>query len=253
MISLRKVFLNLSIRNKFLVSYVAIIMMSVSMVGIFVYKIYESNSRRNAISYSSNLVEQISTNVSYKARDLEDHVLLQVRNFPNLFIEEKGSESSILDYIQQREFGNLAVRLSYSRIKFDEIYIEDKNLRHVYCIGGVIDELKLKDSEVYAFINDNRDMIRKTWGKARWFASKSKHSTIYMCRAIFSEKSTEYQGIIIAGISQEYFESLYANMDETMTGRIALYNNSGELISCDSEIYPMADYFKQYELNKQAS
>ena len=234
-----------------MISYIIIITMSVSMISIFVYKIYESSIRKNAVNYSANLVEQISANVSYKAGELEDYVLLQVRNFPYLFSKEQEESDYLTEYIRIREFSNLAVQLSYSRLRFEEVYIEDKDLRYVYSINGEVDKQRFKETELDRYIYQERNKIRSSWGRACWFTLPGKPKTVYMCRAIFSDKTTEYQGIIVAGISRDYFRSLYGNMNGTQGEKIVIFNNTGDIISCAREVYPMADYYRQYRLNEE--
>ncbi len=217
------------------------------MISVFLFRVYESNSRESAIALSKSLIEQITNNISYKAKDYEESILAQVRLtelFPSTLNNHELPASEKYKY-----FVSVVVQMSTSKSGINEMYAEDETTNSYYYSNKESMNVHYSQTDIYQYVNSNHQEIKDNWGTPLWVSFRNHPGIIYIIRAIYSDITTGYEGIIAVGIDESYFTNQFYSLSNSRNGKIVIYNNLGDIISCDKDILPLAEYLKKLKFN----
>ena len=247
-------FFNLKLRTKLFLSFLSIIFISTVLVNYLIYRIYESDSINKSVLLSQNLVQQLADNVSNKAKNFNDNVLLKIQmvdifsngDFPNNLLYTKRSQS----------IGEFASILSGDGVNIKNIFINDTANEEFYYDKNQPDNSEYKNTNIYKYIRDNYGSIKNKWGAPTWVTFKNEVGVIYTIRSVIDTKTMKFKGVIGIGIDDSYFKGLYSNLEQANGGSIVVYNTDSRVIATTGDTLDIAENFKNYipqnkEMEKQ--
>jgi len=249
--NLFKKFYKFKLRTKFFLSFLVIIFISTVMVNFFIYRIYEIETVNKSVSLSQNLVEQLSTNISYKTKDLENNILLKTQA-ADIFSSYDYSDN-FFKFNRMSHISKLANSLLNSQVTVNDIFVQDILKRNYYYDNSNPNSTGYKDTDIYNYIKNNYKTIRNKWGEPIWITFKNNPGIIYMVRTFIDTDTLKPMGVIGIGIREEYFKDFYLSLEQANGGSIVIYNSNLKVISCSKDMIPIAEYFYNYNSKKQLS
>lgn len=246
-ILLKKIF-RFKLRTKFFLSFLVIIFISTIMVNFFIYKIYESETINKSVSLSQNLVEQLSTNISYKTKDLENSILLKTQA-TDIFFNYDYSDN-FFAFKRTNSISNLAISLFNSEVVVKDIFVQDVLKRNFYYDNSNPNNMEYKDTDIYNYIENNYETIKNKWGEAIWVTFKNNSGVIYIVRTFIDPDTLELKGVIGIGIKDEYFKNFYLSLEQANGGSIVIYDSNLKVLSCSKDMIPIAEHFAPYNSGK---
>lgn len=235
-------FFSLKIRSKFFVSYFFLITLSIVFISIPIFKIYENDKISSSMNYSQELAQQVSYNLAYSVKDFEDNILLKIRGYNNLFDDLNAS-----DYTSSKRLFDFSFNLAYSKKDVQEIYVENMD-RKYYTFSKTND--KEVESKIINYINENRYRIISKLGAVEWFTVSDVPDSVFMSRAILDVDTLKVKGILIVGVSKDYFSDIYKNLGGVEDRKLAIYFEEGNLIYSEGDQNISQEYVKDYTLIK---
>lgn len=246
---------NMKLFYKFLSALLFVIVLSITLISVFVYKVYEKNIYNNTITYTNNLVKNIVNNVNYKAREYEKNIANMI-NQTKIFLDVMNNEE--LEALERLgAYENFSMQLTIMEPAIQEIYIEsapkkaDKNRIDLYpdtkpmfiCYSNNRNSsTDYKEAEIYQFMEENRLGIRMNMGAAQWVHLADEPEIIYVARAVYDISTSDYLGIIALGIDKADFSKLSADLSNNKNGAVIIYNNHKEILSCENSLLDLAGF-----------
>ena len=204
---------------------IAIILLTVGMIGSSSYMISKNSITQTSIQSSKYLMEQLSTNFEYNIKAIEDFIFIQVFNSElNKFIKVNNEESDTIQiYNKKRSIDNFSFNLLNlkSYIKIVIIYDEYNN----YFYNSYQYE-KMTDEEMEVILD--KDKTTSLWGAALW--KPHSEDIVFVNRVIFDPNKMNKIGIIAIGIDVNYFKDLYKNIDSVEGNRVAVLDRENNLL-----------------------
>lgn len=208
-------FLNLKIRNKLLLTYGIIIVVSVFMTGVINYYISNRVNSQVISDYSYSLLSQISINYEAKIKSIEEALFDKYKN-SNLVTElhslkpETEMQYSQLQRIQSAVSVMLNSTSYFKSIVLvgfgDKVFSAAKK-------GVQINDISEAD------IKSEASHLESLRGACLW--SPGDGETVYLKRALLSTDTTRYLGFVIVGVDSKYLSSLYSGVNK----RAAFYGD----------------------------
>lgn len=193
---------------------------------------------------SQNLVRQLADNISYKAKDFNENVLLKIGmvdifasgDYPNNLLNLKRSQS----------IGEFARILSGAGVDVKSIFIKN-NINQEYNYNtNDLNNSEYKNTNIYKYINDNYGAIINKWGAPIWISFNNESGIIYTIRSVIDTKTMEFKGIIGIGVDDKYFKGLYSDLEQANGGSIVVYNNESNVIATNENMIDISENFKNY-------
>ena len=197
---MRVLFSNISIRTKFLLSFIIVIMLVIGVVSLLSYFISAQSLRDEISKFSSQLTAQIGMNMEAATKDMANTVFVEM------------GRSNMYRYLPTKDYtddySHITRVISIDRILMT---IAGNNKFIIYIsvfdkYGGRYDFTRSGFEGAYIpnLSAEERESLRALWGKAVWSAGDERF--IYMKRAIFHIDTLEYLGTICAGVDVRYLK-----------------------------------------------
>lgn len=231
-------FFSLKIRSKFFISYLFLLVLAVIAISIPIFKIYENDKINSSVKYSQELAKQISYNLGYNTKDLEDNILLKVRGYNNLFDDLNSGE-----YNSSKRLFDFLFNITYSKKDVQEIYIESiEGNYHIFSKNNDSEE----ENKLINYANKERKNIVSSLGAVEWFTLTDSPNSVFMSRAILDVDTLRVKGNIIVGVSKDYFSEIYKSFGGLENGELVIFFGEGNLIYDDGNKIIQKDYLENY-------
>lgn len=223
-----KAFLNLKIGIKIFISFTLLIVVTALIIGIKSYTISSDALTGETIDSSDALLQQLSINLEYSITAIEDFVFSQYYNSKiNQYISA-GNTGTVADYNKKSSINSFAFNLLNMKDYIKVVAIRDINGK-VYFFKKDGAELDISEYEQLV----RPDTVKAGWGKTTWVRYDER--LILVNRAMFSNNTTSYMGIISLGIDNKYFETLYEGISKKEGSSIMLLDGSNNVLLADHE------------------
>ena len=218
---IRSLFADAKLRTKFLLSFTALILMTVSMISGINYWVSVDAIKRNSSEFSRFLIGQIGINLDKLTTDVERMAFQQFRN------------SSLSEKLSQLPEGEDS---GYSRDKYINDFLNDVLFFEDYYLSVIIIDAMdnrysakrkgvLKEDEGILGQFDLEE-IKDRRGRALWF--RSSDDTLYMAKALYDIPTTKYVGVIVIGVDSGYVANMLADIHDLMDGDVLILNERNE-------------------------
>lgn len=229
-----KHFVNLKIKYKILLSNLFIILLIALLVGISSYSISKKLLINASLESSSALMEQLSINLGYRIKSIEDFIFMQTFNSGlNKYISVDDSKDSSGDnYNKKKSIKNFSYNL-ISYYKYIKVVIIADEQGNTYYSSNDINPMSQED------INKNLCIQKTTqkWGKTYWHPYKN--NIIFANSLIFDKDKLNKIGVISVGIDTSCFEDLYKNI--TNSNCIVVLNEENNVLFQSDDITKTQD------------
>lgn len=149
-------------------------------------------------------------------------------------------------YAVQRRLQSFAALMENSAFQIEAVYVCDiygnTALYDKASVFGVETE-NFENTEAGQYIADHYEELLIRRGTTSWMQFSDDPDTIYLIKTVLNQESLLLEGILCIMIEDSYFEALAQNH----MMRMAVYNESGELIFCDNTIRQLAGEVVQTE------
>jgi two-component system sensor histidine kinase YesM len=230
-------FHDFKLRTKFLISFAAVILVTVLLVGAVIYQVSIKVIKDNTSVYSQFLNEQIGINLEKRTHDIETNAFERFRTSRLNVAAEPGSqfyeEETLLrsSYIKNFVAGLLLSQDDFQSVLFfdpdNRVYIEDRLL------GMKTQEWLPNDFNVKEIENRR--------GRASWIPGGG--GLIFMAKSLYSVESSTYAGTVVIGIDSGLIRSIYTNIDKLIQGDVLILNEQGLPIVQNDQMDNTSQYF----------
>ncbi|MHA6483472.1 sensor histidine kinase [Paenibacillus sp. strain BS8-2] len=237
-------FRDLKLRTKFLISFVIIISLSLTLSSIIHYYA-SSNAIETMTSQSSALLlDQVALNFEQKIQDVEDASFQEYSNSAFCEIVTDKDQDTYKDLLKVQLMKQFLYRMvyKYEMFPYAAIYTGDgenyKQFRLGTSINPILAQFELTDQEALSL-----DAKR---GQTIW--SQGDEKLLFVKRAMYDLETSAFCGTLVLGVESDYFKSIYPSTDES--GEIMFANQQDELLIYNSE--SSAALFEASEKGKQS-
>ncbi|TDF98808.1 cache domain-containing sensor histidine kinase [Paenibacillus piri] len=219
-------FNNLKIRSKFLVSYTAIILISVFMISTINYQISADQLTEVTSNHSEYSMEQMMLNLTSGKRDVEELLSLQYSG-SNIYRMINGDTFLLKMSSNEKDtfIRNFLFYLVYSKQYLMSAAVVDKR-EHVYYVNKV--DSKLTEEQAVERAAADEAKLRNSAETYMW--SPGSGENIIIERAVYDINTSEYLGVFIVEINKSYLSDLYVSMNKLVGGNILILNESNEML-----------------------
>lgn len=237
-------FSNLKLRIKLFISFIIIIFISTVLVNYFTYKIYETDMINKSALLSQNLVRQLADNISYKAKDFDNNVILKI-GMVDIFASGE-YPNNLLFIKRSQSIGEFARILSGAGVDVNSIYINNNSNQEFNYNKNDLNNSEYKNTNIYKYIKDNYANIKNKWGAPTWISFNNESGVIYTVRSVIDTKTMKFKGVIGIGIDDKYFKGLYSDLEQANGGSIVVYNNDSNVIVTNKNMIGISENFKNF-------
>ncbi|MCQ6557587.1 sensor histidine kinase [Paenibacillus mendelii] len=232
---------NMKLRTKFLISFTAIILVTVLMISVVNYFVSVGAIKRNSGEFSEYLIGQIGINLDKRTKDIEEIAFQQFRS------------SSLSERLSQTDTTEEAI---YFRNKYINDYMSELMFIKEDFLTVMIIDLDGKPYSVQrkTIQNYNKELmqrldareVQQKRGKPLWF--QGENGTLFMARAMFDIPTAKYVGMIVIGLDSSYISSIVTNVNQLMDGDVLILNENNELFAPTVRRSEVARYFLNNKL-----
>ncbi|MBW7456134.1 sensor histidine kinase [Paenibacillus sepulcri] len=235
-------FINAKLRTKFLISFTAIILVTVLMISGINYFVSVGAIKRNSGEFSEYLIGQICINLEKRTTDIEEVAFQQFRN--SSLNEKLGQKAVTAEeiYVRDKYVTDFLSELLFTKDTFLSVLILDVNDKRYSIERNMFQNYNEKLMERL-----DMDSIRDKRGKAAWF--QGDNGTIFMARALYDISTYKYIGLIAIGLESSYVNSIITNVHTLMDGDILILNENNELfVPGEKDTTELARYYLENKL-----
>ncbi len=236
---------NAKLRTKFLLSFAAIILVTVLMISIINYIVSVGAIKRNSGEFSEYLIGQIGINLEKRTADIEDIAFQQFRS--SSLSEQLGAIATTDNerYFRDKYINDFLNELLFYKDYFENVWIIDTDGRQF-----AINRDPNHAASAALLKRFDPQEIQDKRGRAKWFQVED--GTVYMVRAMYDILSSRYVGTIAIGLEKSYIGSIVTGVRNVMDGDILILNEDGESVVQNDQSSEVAGFFlqnKRYLLN----
>ncbi|UVI32803.1 sensor histidine kinase [Paenibacillus spongiae] len=234
-------FMNMKLRSKFLLSFTAIIFVTVLMISVVNYVVSIGAIKRNSGEFSEYLIGQIGINLEKRTKDIEEIAFQQFRSssLSERLSQTDTSEETI--YFRNKYINDFMSELMFTKEDFLAVMIIDVNEKPYLVQRQTFHQY---DQELLQRLDI--DAVQQKRGKPVWF--QGEHGTVFMVRAMFDIPTAKYVGMIAIGLDSSYISSIITNVNQLMDGDILILNENNELFVPDLKHSGVAHFFLDNKL-----
>jgi len=229
-------YMNLSIKNKILIFFIAIIIFISTILGLYSYMISSKSLKDEVTSINVKDIKQISSSINFLQQDVIDlstFICLNplVQSFTN-------SKDSSIEYQNFTKYGLEPLNIllaSKDYISFMSIYGNEGSKYYLSKDGsnGAYSYEKIKESAIYS-------KIKELKGSPLWinlddennvFIADNKNPKIAMVRSIIDTNTLEESGLMLICINTSFIQNLYSTDFNTKNSGIFLLDNYNKIIT----------------------
>lgn len=229
-------YMNLSIKNKILIFFIAIIIFISTVLGLYSYMISSKSLKDEVTSINVKDIKQISSSINFLQQDVIDlstFICLNplVQSFTN-------SKDSSIEYQNFTKYGLEPLNIllaSKDYISFMSIYGNEGSKYYLSKDGsnGAYSYEKIKESAIYS-------KIKELKGSPLWinlddennvFIADNKNPKIAMVRSIIDTNTLEESGLMLICINTSFIQNLYSTDFNTKNSGIFLLDNYNKIIT----------------------
>jgi len=229
-------YMNLSIKNKILIFFIAIIIFISTILGLYSYMISSKSLKDEVTSINVKDIKQISSSINFLQQDVIDlstFICLNplVQSFTN-------SKDSSIEYQNFTKYGLEPLNIllaSKDYISFMSIYGNEGSKYYLSKDGsnGAYSYEKIKESAIYS-------KIKELKGSPLWinlddennvFIADNKSPKIAMVRSIIDTNTLEESGLMLICINTSFIQNLYSTDFNTKNSGIFLLDNYNKIIT----------------------
>ncbi|MEK3913076.1 sensor histidine kinase [Paenibacillus sp. FSL H7-0331] len=240
-------FHDLKLRTKFLLSFIAVILVTVLLVVAVIYQVSIKTIKSNTSVYSQFLSQQMGINLDKRTRDFETFVFQQFKvSRLNLPGEVGSQEYEVEALFRGRNTNDFIAGLMLSQNYYQSVlfYDEQDRLYVAERSAGLNTLSKLPKGF-------NVNAIREKRGRASWLPGGS--NLVFMAKSLYSGESSAYAGTVIVGIDSEQIRSIYTTVDELTQGSVLVLNEDNERLVQDEPMESTIRYFIEQRLFEQTA
>ena len=239
--------LRLRIRTRLLVSYLAVILFTVSMVGFLSYRISTGEMVRHSKAYSSMLTNQMSQTVPGKANNFEQSTYA-IQNNEKLYelLSERVEFATQEEIYRNRRNVEGILSLFFGLSREIRIVLVESPEGHLYwyeknsfaSISGGIDGREAR--ELYDWADRRLEMLGEGRPQSLWLPGEKRGEIVYT-RRLIDPNTLQSRGRIVFYLSDAY---LKASIDEEYSaygGSTAILNRYGDVLSAEPDMLPVIE------------
>lgn len=227
---LLKKYLNLKVKNKLLLSYFFIIMITVLLISMVNYNVSVSSIKNTSLGYSESLMNQIGINLQTRVKDMEEMTFMQYKSTSlNRYLRQESSEESY-QMLMNFYYNNSLFEILYSSPYIQSVLVVKD--------GNKVFHAK-RDGEhlSYDFLKNNKEdseKLKGLWGRSEWMPGDKK--TVFMKRALYDPETTEYLGYMVIGIDTKYISDIYNSGGSGTDRDIVIINDKDQVMVYNSSL-----------------
>ncbi|OPJ63452.1 sensor histidine kinase [Clostridium oryzae] len=229
-----KLMMNLKLRSKLFLSYLFIIILVIT-VNYMIYGISEANTIKNIESSSTNMVEQLSNNISYKMSGLDTDIFYAV-GASKIFDESNFSDYVIL--MQNVYVFNMYLQNSGIHV-VNDFFMNASGSCFYYDKDGSSDYV---NSNIYRYLIANKKSIIDASGKPIYVEFDNEPGVLYIIKSNITLNTHVSNGIMAIGIRDSYIKDLFSQ-SKLQNGSIVVCDGNSKILICDEKVKPIADRF----------
>jgi len=223
MLSLASKFHNMKLQYKILLSFAAVIVLTVLLVVTVIYRVTLNTIKENSIEYARFLNEQIGINLDSRTRRLEDLAF-------ELFVSSNLNRTEELDAALELEYERL-MHTRYVSTYMDDLLYADDAIEAVLYVDAAgrrytsvrRPNLNLADKLPADFPYAE---VRAARGRAIWVPGEDS-DLVFMGKALFAVSSSSYAGTVVLGIDSDYIRDIYTKVNDLTEGSVLILNENG--------------------------
>ncbi|HZG58135.1 sensor histidine kinase [Paenibacillus sp.] len=244
-------FHNFKLQNKILLSFAAVIVLTVLPVAIVIYQVSVKTINKNIAEYSHYLNEQVGINLDNRTREIEEQVFqLFASSGMNISGEAGSQQFEIEQLLQSRYASSYMAELLLSESYYESVLlIGASGRRHLLeRRNGLNSEERLPETF-------SLEAVQEARGRAIWLPGTD-DGLVFMAKSLYSIRSSVYAGTVVVGIDSDYLRSLYTSFNELTDGSMLILNESNEPIITESPVPGLHAHFlknRMYEASRSGS
>lgn len=265
-------FKNLKLRDKILLSYLLIIIFTVTVSTLLTYKKSSEIIERQTIDSTRQSFEQASNFISYKLNNVKDVSSMLFMNKEIQNILSKNPESYTLkDQIDDfNKLTDILLSMQNSREIYNiRLYVSND---YIYSKSGnkILSEKEISGEEWYVIaLNNNGSISWRSTYEYDFKDMREKQNLISIVRTINSEGfHGKHLGVISIDILEKSIYEIVKQVGLTTSGQVFLVDDEGKVISSNgktplgtdiakekyySEIQHIKEGYRKFDLNNEAS
>lgn len=223
---MKTLLLNMKIRTKLIVSYIAIILFAIALISFLVYSVTRQAIIRNSENHGNYLSEQLAINLSARFKAVEE---LQFSQFSYSLIGNllaANAPEPVESTVRTRKIYDFLKRLCYSGTYIDGVCVIDRAGN-----SYVFSSKKAIDTDDYLIDIDTGEIAERR-GRPIW--SLGAQGKLLMSRQLIDINSTRGVGYIVLQISPEFFTSPYKKNADTPIGSVVLFDGRNNVLPSGS-------------------
>ncbi|WP_141504316.1 cache domain-containing sensor histidine kinase [Paenibacillus luteus] len=221
-------FNNMKLKEKFLFSYLIIIVSITLLISLANYYISETSLKQISYNYSEYLMSQIGNNMETLTSDLDQTLLMYV-NAEDVFPYLRGEAESNY-FLQYKAINRKMIKNLEAKPYLMGAFVQDKQEQwyHYNFVKNTVSEYRHQ-------LNIDLQEVKDYKGSAKWTPGEGdEEGAIIVSRALYDPGTYEYLGIIGAIVEDDYIRSIYHNVDRVDGGEFFIFNENGQLLIYDT-------------------
>lgn len=229
-------YMNLSIKNKILIFFIAIIIFISTILGLYSYMISSKSLKDEVTSINVKDIKQISSSINFLQQDVIDLSTFICLN-PLVQSFTKSTDTST-EYKNFTKYGLEPLNIllaSKDYISFMSIYGNEGSKYYLSKDGsnGAYSYEKIKESSIYS-------KVKELKGAPLWinlsdennvFIADNKNPKIAMVRSIIDTNTLEESGLMLICINTSFIQNLYSTGFNTKDSGIFLLDDNNKVIT----------------------
>lgn len=229
-------YMNLSIKNKILIFFIAIIIFISTILGLYSYMISSKSLKDEVTSINVKDIKQISSSINFLQQDVIDLSTFICLN-PLVQSFTKSTDTST-EYQNFTKYGLEPLNIllaSKDYISFMSIYGNEGSKYYLSKDGsnGAYSYEKIKESSIYS-------KVKELKGAPLWinlsdennvFIADNKNPKIAMVRSIIDTNTLEESGLMLICINTSFIQNLYSTGFNTKDSGIFLLDDNNKVIT----------------------
>ncbi len=225
-ISLKKLFKDLPIRNKLLLSFLFLIIVPLMLIGFFSFYTSEGLLKQKTEQYASDILMGTGENINVKLREIERLSFQIVSNMPiqqalkkaNSGMEDEYEKISVEKTIDTQLKGFLSPDIDIAAIRI--ISLSD--------IAYYVNPASVNFNDV---TEEEKKILAEGSGSALWFNTDARNQTIAVGRVINSIVNQEMRGYVFIYLKESSIYNIYKKTELFKNGDFFIIDKDGRMIS----------------------
>ncbi|XID93404.1 sensor histidine kinase [Paenibacillaceae bacterium WGS1546] len=235
------------IRTRLLVSYLAVILFTVSMVGFLSYRISTNEMVRHSKAYSSMLTNQMSQTVPGKAKNFEQSTYA-IQNNEKLYelLKESVEFATQEEIYRNRRNVESILSLFFGLSRDIRIVLVESPEGHLYwyeknsfaSISGGISGREAR--ELYDWADRRLEALGAGRPQSLWLPGAKRGEIVYT-RRLIDPNTLQSRGRIVFYLSDAYLKASIDDEYSAYGGSTAILNRYGDVLAAEPDMLPVLE------------